>query len=133
MSSLQDLRLKPSAKSPQVDFSADSGVLEISGKSIPENSHKLYEPLLAWLDEYTRQPAATTELHFKLSYFNSSSAEYILEMMRKLESIHLRGKPVRALWFYEEDDEDMQLIGEDFQAMLKLPLSLVLIAPKEEY
>lgn len=131
MPSLQPLKLEATVKSPYVWFDAEQGSLEIAGKSIPENSYKLYEPLLTWLTQYARHVAPRTELIFRLTYFNSSSAEYILELMRKLEALHDQGHPVEVRWFYEEEDEDMEQIGADFQAMLRLPIHMV-VAEEED-
>ncbi|SDK44432.1 protein of unknown function [Catalinimonas alkaloidigena] len=122
---MQELILQPTVKSPRVHFDPVTGKLEISGKSIPENSYNLYRPLIEWVEDYVAQPAARTELIFKLTYFNSSSAEYILELMKKLESLHLKGSPVEVRWFYDEEDEDMEQIGEDFKAILRLPIHMV--------
>lgn len=122
---MQNLILNASNKSPKVIFDHQKGYLEISGKSIPENSYDLYKPLLDWVEEYLQSPAAKTIFVFRLTYFNSSSAEYILDIMKKLETLFLKGAPVEIKWYYDVEDEDMEQIGEDFKAILKIPIEMV--------
>lgn len=129
---MQTLIIEPSAKSPKVNFDQHTGVLELFGKSIPENAHDLYMPLLQWLDEYVQIPAANTIFLFKLSYFNSSSTEYILEIMKRLESMHSKGHRVEVKWFHDQDDEDMEQVGADFRMMLQLPIDMVVNEDDED-
>ncbi len=122
---MQKLVLNASIKSPNVVFDHETGFLEISGKSIPENSYELYKPLLEWVDAYINNPAPLTSFIFRLNYFNSSSAEYILDIMKKLEYLYLKGNAVEIKWFYDAEDEDMEQIGEDFRAILRIPIEML--------
>ena len=102
------LILASDVKSPQVDFDPDTGLLELSGRSIPENSYELYKPILAWIAEYVKQPADFTRLEFKLNYFNSSSAEYILDLLRHLKKLRDGKHEFVCRWYFDAEDEDMQ-------------------------
>ncbi len=129
---MQTLQLAPTVKAPYVSFDPNTGLLQLTGKSIPENAYELYRPLLGWMAAYIDNPAPRTELIFRLSYFNSSSSEYILDLMRLLEKIYLQGAEVRILWFYDHDDEDMEQIGEDFKSMLRVPIIMMIEEKKED-
>lgn len=129
---MQKLILDATVKAPRVHFDPVSGILEISGKSIPENAHDLYQPLLAWLEQYLNKPAEATTFIFKLSYFNSSSTEYILEMMKRLECIYQKGEKVSVKWYHDQDDEDMEQVGADFKMMLQLPIEMIVNEEEEE-
>ncbi len=109
-----------------VNFDGGTGVLEISGKSIPENSLGFYQPLFSWLDSYGQEPVAKTEVKIILEYFNTSSSKCLLDIFRKVESIKKAGKSdVVVLWHYEADDEDMQEAGEDYQSLTGLPFTFI--------
>ena len=41
-------------------------------------------------------------------YFNTATSKLILDILGKLEELHEAGHPVKVLWFYEVDDEDIQ-------------------------
>jgi hypothetical protein len=117
------LHIEGTAKTPVINFS--DGSLEISGKSIPENSIEFYQPLYNWLDQYGQQPVKSTSLKVRLEYFNTSSSKCLLDVFRKLETIQKSGKSdVTVIWMYEEEDEDMMEAGEDYREIVGLPFTI---------
>lgn len=119
---MDTLIIEQGIKTPGIMFIKSEGRLEIRGKSIPENSLEFYEPVFSWLDDYANDPKLETQLVIALEYFNTSSSKCLLDVMRKLESLHLASKSkVSILWLYEEDDEDMLEAGEDYKTIVKLP------------
>ena len=129
---MEQLIIASDVKSPQVDFDPVTGLLVLTGRSIPENSYELYKPILAWMAAYVQQPAPSTVLEFKLNYFNSSSAEYILDMLRHLKKLADTGHTVACRWYFDAEDEDMQQIAQDFETILGMPIQKVIIEPAEE-
>lgn len=114
-----------SAKTPDLNFDAKSGVLTIKGRSIPENSVEFYKPALEWLDEYMKQPLDKTVVNIQLEYFNTSSSKCILDILKKFELIAKGGNNIIINWHYESDDEDMLEAGEDYQSIIKAPFNMV--------
>jgi len=112
-------------KTPFVKFDGDKGLVEIRGRSIPENSIEFYKPLIDWLDKYSDQLNGKTSVNIKLEYFNTSSSKCILDIFRKLELIHKKGNEVEINWYYEEDDEDMFEAGEDYQSIISIPFKMI--------
>ena len=66
---MKNIVIEPSLKTPTINFNGASGILEIEGRSIPENSVEFYRPVLEWLDIYSESPATSTQFIFKLEYF----------------------------------------------------------------
>ncbi|MFC2123744.1 DUF1987 domain-containing protein [Bacteroidota bacterium] len=124
---MKDFILEETSKTPKIIFKPKSGLFEISGKSIPENSAQFFDPVISWINEYISNPAATTTMIIKLEYFNTSSSKYLVEIFRKLEVLVKSGKEVLIKWFYEEEDEDMLESGEDFKEIIKVPVELNMI------
>lgn len=122
----EPLRIEPTHKTPKVYLDPTEKVFEVSGRSIPEDSVGFYKPILDWLDEYGKSPAESTLFKFELEYFNTSSSKNILEMLKKLEEIYQSGNDVKISWYYDEDDEDMEETGEDYKALLSVPVELVM-------
>lgn len=118
------INLEGTPKTPTVSFDAGSGILEIKGRSIPENSVEFYKPLVDWLDDYAKSPSENTQVNIQLEYFNTSSSKCILDVFKKLELVKAT-KNVVINWYYEEDDEDMLEAGEDYQSILKLPFKMI--------
>ena len=120
---MEPLNIEGTPKTPTVNFDASSGVLEITGRSIPENAVEFYRPLVEWLSAY--QAANTTNVVIQLEYFNTSSSKCILDVLKKLEMIHSASGNVQVNWHYEEDDEDMLEAGEDYEAIINIPFKMV--------
>lgn len=122
---LESLVIEGTNKTPKVTFTAE-GKLEISGKSIPENSIEFYQQLYSWLDNYAQSPAASTELKIQLEYFNTSSSKCLLDIFRKLEAIKKEGRSAMVVyWHYEAEDEDMEEAGQDYDYLIDLPFQLI--------
>jgi len=122
---MEPIIIEGTKKTPDINFNAGSGILQIEGRSIPENSIEFYKPMVDWLDEYANSPAEKTVVNIKLEYFNTSSSKCILDVFKKLEDIHKAKKDVVINWHYEEDDEDMLEAGEDYQSILKIPFKMI--------
>ena len=116
-----------SPKTPHVHFDPETGLLELKGRSIPENSIDFYRPLIDWLDQYSRAPKSKTALHVQLEYFNTSSSKCILDLFKKLEGVRATGNEVTVLWHYEADDEDMLEAGEDYAGIINIPFKTIQI------
>jgi hypothetical protein len=122
---MKNLIIKGEAKTPTIDFDYDSGELVISGRSIPENSIEFYKPVIEWLEALKVSDRDKLVLDIKLEYFNTSSSKCILDVFKKLEEIRSVGKDASIRWYFESDDEDMEEAGQDFSAIIKVPLELV--------
>jgi len=120
---LRNLKINRTPKTPQVDFNHTSGVFLISGISVPENSIAFYEALINWLGEYKETPADNTKLVFKLTYVNTSSLQFIYELLKMLESINDKTSKVSIEWYYLDEDIDMKEMGEDFKEAIDLNFS----------
>lgn len=122
---MENLYLEASAKTPEVIFNFASGKLLLKGRSIPENSIEFYKPLNDWIDTYACQACEKTTIDVKLEYFNTSSSKCILDLFKKLEKLNGEETVVAVNWYFEEDDEDMEEAGEDYQAIIRLPFSMI--------
>ncbi|MFZ9848323.1 MAG: DUF1987 domain-containing protein [Flavobacteriales bacterium] len=122
---MDKITIEGTSKTPTIIFDSEAGLLELKGRSIPENSIEFYKPVVESLDKYSHEPKDKTSVNIQLEYFNTSSSKCILDLFKKLESIHKTGKDVVINWFYEEDDEDMLEAGEDYQAIIKVPFKMI--------
>lgn len=122
---MKDFTLVGNQKLPTIYLNHETGEMEFSGKSIPENAEFLFQPVLEWMDKYLKSPSEITIFIIKLEYFNTSSSKYLVEVFRKFEDLFKSGKKVSIQWYYEQEDEDMQESGEDFRDILKVPVELI--------
>ena len=129
---MKPITIEGTPKTPTVNFNAENGIIEIKGRSIPENSIEFYKPLVDWLDEYVSSPSDKTEVNIQLEYFNTSSSKCILDVFKKLEKALQVNDNVIINWYYEEDDEDMLEAGEDYQSILKIPFKMIELEESDE-
>jgi hypothetical protein len=122
---MEPINIEGSPKTPSIKFESENGILEIRGRSIPENSIEFYKPLVDWLDDYAKEPLKKTQVNIHLEYFNTSSSKCILDVFKKLETIHKAKNDVVINWYYEEDDEDMLEAGEDYESIIRIPFKMV--------
>jgi hypothetical protein len=122
---MEPISIDGTAKTPSVKFDAETGVMEIKGRSIPENSIEFYKPLVDWLDEYAEEAKDKTIVNIQLEYFNTSSSKCILDVFKKLESLNKGKSEVLVNWYYEEDDEDMLEAGEDYESIIRVPFKMI--------
>ena len=87
MVKLQDIKIDATSKTPAVSFTAGTGNLTFTGKSLPENASGFFEPLYKWASEYARNPAESTNLKFNVDYFNTSSVIWMGKILKVLTKI----------------------------------------------
>lgn len=119
------LKLKGTKESPEVSFDREAGQFHIGGRSLPEDAVQFYQPVIAWMKEYTANPLEVTELITHFEYFNSSSIKQMLVLFKSLEVLLDSGKTAKIIWKYDEDDDLMEIKGKEFKRMLKIPFELV--------
>ena len=121
---MDTITLEESSKTPYILMDSDKGIIEIKGRSIPENSVEFYKPLISWLNDYSLEEMKPTKVKFQLEYFNTSSSKCILDIFKRLEAMYRKGWDISISWCYDEDDEDMYESGEDYKSILSCPISL---------
>ena len=110
---------------PGVILDKDNGKFEITGKACPENMDEFYDPIFNWLDEYAQNPNEKTEFKVKLIYYNTASSKALLKILQKLEKMKQKGHDVTVLWHYEKEDEELQIAGEDYAELIKVPFKFI--------
>ena len=134
---MDKLSIRATEFTPEVILDPGANRFEISGESRPENAGKFYQPILEWLDQYYslrywQDNKFTTQgtepvFEFKLEYFNSTSAKFILDILKKLETFKKDGLVFAINWYYEGQDLDMKESGEEFAKMTETPFQLLQI------
>ena len=114
---MENLVFQETEYTPGIYFDSEQNVLEIKGKSYPENTTAFYAPVFSWLQEYFSQ-LKTDEItvNIEIVYFNSSSSKVLLDFFDSLQEVVFRGIQVVVNWLYEQGDDDMREYGEEFEA-----------------
>ena len=122
---MENLVIEKSIKTPSVLFNSSTGDLLMEGISIPENTVDFYKPLIDWLNLYKFEAQKASTLILKLEYFNTSTSVVLLNIFKLFSQIE--SSELKVQWYYEEDDIEMQEVGEDYQNIVKVPFELISI------
>lgn len=124
---MDELNVQKTKTTPKVRYDKAEGVLEISGRSIPENTSKFYEPILNWIDSYKLSANKRTVLKIYLEYFNTGSSKYLFQILKRFEELHAGDTDEQVIveWFYEDGVEELAEAGEDFRDILNLPFKIM--------
>ncbi|MFA6400738.1 MAG: DUF1987 domain-containing protein [Salinivirgaceae bacterium] len=114
------LKFDATEDSPEVLMDADLSIFQISGNSTPEDVNQVYKPILDWLEtDGAHLDNCQCKLFFR--YLSSSSHNMAFNVLRKLNSMHNRGRKLTIEWAYENIDDDMLRLGLDFASILEIP------------
>jgi len=64
---MEKLKIESTEDSPQIILERESNIMEISGRSLPEDVNTFYEPMMSWIEEYAKDPLDITVFNFKLT------------------------------------------------------------------
>ena len=139
---MENFHIKGSTYIPNIDFNAETGVLEIAGESYHEYTTEFYQPVFDWLEAYLKEcgkdankPGREIQMNFKMTYFNTSSSRRFIEILTMLEdyqkeqaakdSASAEKDFVIVNWYYEENDVDMHESGEEYEEDVDLTFKLI--------
>lgn len=122
---MEVINIKNTARTPLLIADPDKGIIEIRGRSNPENTLQFYTPLINWLNEFAENNLNTLELIVDLEYFNTSTSKSLMDLLRKIRKMGDKGKRVKVSWYYEEDDEDMLETAEIYKSLSKIPFDIL--------
>ena len=112
---------------PLVNFDPSEGLIEIKGRSIPENASEFYFPLLEWLNRYSQASQKHTHFVFYLEYMNSISQKMLADIFLKAQNIKNNGTTVEVTWQFDEEDEEMYEEGKFLGSKFHLPINCVAV------
>jgi len=122
---MEPISIEGTHKTPSIDFNSEQGLLEIRGRSNPENSKIFYNPLLEWVDDYVNQPPEKTTVVVQLEHFNTISSKSLLDLFRRLKTIMISNKELVVNWYYERDDEDLLDAGKNYEDITGIPFLMI--------
>jgi len=121
---LKNVYIEATAKTPHVDFNPLTGELIFSGKSIPENPAKIYESLLAWVQQYAKNPRKTTNLRLNIEYFNTASVIWVAKIVKALCAMS-ESENTLMIHLYFDIEEFDSMEADDVKEALSPVLDMV--------
>ncbi|QKG80872.1 DUF1987 domain-containing protein [Tenuifilum thalassicum] len=133
---MEPLQIAQTNTTPDVVFNPSENRFVISGYSRPENVRNFYMPILEWLESFAKQvekkvsegdKVEPIEFHFKLIYFNSSSAKFLYDIITLLNELKNKGLTVRICWFYDKEDVELLEAGQDLSELADVKFDFIAV------
>lgn len=131
---MDSLIIEATEDSPKITFDTVSNRFMISGESRPENAGKFYTPVINWIVKYeeilysrkqdTKDDSVLVFI-FKLDYFNSTSAKYIMDVLLIIKKFVDQGYNINIEWHYDKRDDDMLDAGNEFSDTVDLKFDFI--------
>ncbi|MFY0600841.1 MAG: DUF1987 domain-containing protein [Cyclobacteriaceae bacterium] len=122
---MEKIFIEPSRVTPLIAFDPETNILEIKGRSSPENSILFYEQVMNLIDQLIEEGVEELTANFSYEYFNTSSSKCLFDVFKKLMAFQDADRELIINWHYEEDDEDMMEAGEDYADLLDLEINFI--------
>ena len=118
-----NLLIEPGKNTPKISGDSARSILVIEGSSFPENVQKFYTPINVWLDSIAKK-SSTLNIDCKFYYIASSSIIAVLKTLQYAEKL-FGSSNISIKWRYEEADDDIRKIGEDFSHLLGIEFEFI--------
>lgn len=122
---MKTLHIESTMNSPEIDFNTDLCEFSIEGLSILTNVQSFYQPVIDWLEEYSKDPPPSLLVRFNLIYYNLASAKRFMFLVYVLSNMKRKGCDLLVEWKFFKDDDFMKEFGEDLSQHFDIPFALV--------
>lgn len=119
----ENLIIKEGKNTPKVTGNKNLNELIFKGNSYPENVLQFYTPILNWI-ENLRTEKNEIKVECQFYYIASSSVIAFLKLLQKVES-SFKKENISFIWKYEEGDDDIKKIGQDYSTILETPIEII--------
>ncbi|MGC9374684.1 MAG: DUF1987 domain-containing protein [Bacteroidales bacterium] len=103
----------------------EKGLIEISGRLLPENVLIFFNPIDNWIIKYLDRPASFTQINLSLMYINSCSTKHLSDLLKALDNKYQEGYDMKITYTYEEGDETALEVGHDLESLLNIPFEFI--------
>ena len=118
------------ARTPHIHLDAKAGTLVMSGESYPEDVPAFYSELNQAITAYFEASGQALSVFIKLTYFNSSSARALMELLDLLDAAAEAGCAVTVEWACDPDDDITREFAQDISSDVShLSVTITDLAP----
>jgi len=111
---MENLVIEETKYTPKVILDAQKGLIEMRGKSYPENTFEFYAPIMKWIEEYFKSHAQPkTIVNLEIIYFNSSSSKLFFDLFDLFDEAK-EDHDIVINWIYDPENDSALEAGEDF-------------------
>jgi hypothetical protein len=112
---MSDLNIAATDRTPEIQLSASQGIFSMRGESFPEDVAAFYGQVIIAIDAMANSIQGPLKVDVALVYLSSSSFMAMFRIFDGLENVRKHGHPLSIIWHFQDDDDIMQELGEDFK------------------
>lgn len=130
---MENLHIESTEFTPKIVFDVKNRKFELIGISRPEDVIAFYDSLIYKVEKYIKKIIAEEtdydsfifNLKFDLTYMNSASSKYILQILDHFKKLFDKGAQINVDWYYDDIDDQIFEDGEDLSDVIKIPFNLI--------
>ncbi|PLX13166.1 MAG: hypothetical protein C0597_12060 [Marinilabiliales bacterium] len=130
---MENLFIESTEFSPKIIFYTKNRKFELIGISRPEDVIAFYDSIIYKVENYVNKMLSDESsfigfkfhLKFDLSYMNSASSKYILQILDHFKQLFKQGAEIIVDWYYDDIDDQIFEDGEDLSDVIKIPFNLI--------
>jgi len=130
---MENLFIESTEFSPKIIFDTKNRKFELIGISRPEDVIAFYDSIIYKVENYVNKMLSDESsfigfkfhLKFDLSYMNSASSKYILQILDHFKQLFKQGAEIIVDWYYDDIDDQIFEDGEDLSDVIKIPFNLI--------
>ena len=112
---MSDLNIAATDRTPEIQLSVGQGIFSMRGESFPEDVAAFYGQVILAIDNLASSIQCPLTVNVAMVYINSSSIKAMFRIFEGLENVRKNGHPLTITWHFQDDDDIMQELGEDFK------------------
>jgi len=109
------LHIAATDRTPEIQLSIADGIFSMRGESFPEDVAAFYGQVIMAIDALASTIQGPLKVDVAMVYINSSSIKAMFRIFEGLENVRKQGHPLSITWHFQDDDDIMQELGEDFK------------------
>jgi hypothetical protein len=112
---MSDMHIAATDRTPEIQLSIAEGIFSMRGESFPEDVAAFYGQVIMAIDALASTIQGPLKVDVAMVYINSSSIKAMFRIFEGLENVRKNGHPLTITWHFQDDDDIMQELGEDFK------------------
>jgi len=122
---MENLIIVGTQSTPEIFCDKTAGIVQMHGDSYPENSYELFSPVMDWVEAFLANTDLPLTLKLHLLYLNTSSVKAMMDIFDMLEEAHGKGRKVAVNWHFDEQNERVAELADEFREDCTFPFAIV--------
>lgn len=122
---MKPYQIQGDRKTPNIQVDPVKKTITLKGISSSENAFAFYKDVIQYIDHCIASHNPIIHAEINLTYFNTSSAKCLLDILERLTRQDRDGNKVKVTWYYEEDDEEMLDSIRNYSKLLEYDIKAV--------